>query len=257
MKARGPSRPHVAPRASTRPHVAPRASTWSLVALGALKSNSLQVFIDLWVRFEIRDRIAVDWFQTQSRRVNQPRGQNESQPRQSTREPASLRVGLWCSTGAQTKSQSLYIKKCIHPPDRPPHGAATRKFIHVCNFNFQKWCTMRISNLIYNYIFKKIYNCKYQKWCQVIVPTLVNVIVSKMFTIVISQMFANRNCKCDFQIISKVIYTYNYKHVYTYNCQQLFPSIASNIFTTIISKLFTIMISQMFAIIVPKRDFQL
>ena len=58
--ARGPSRPHVAPRASTRPHVAPRASTWSLVALGALKSNSLQVFIDLWVRFEIRDRIAVD-----------------------------------------------------------------------------------------------------------------------------------------------------------------------------------------------------
>ena len=58
--ARGPSRPHVAPRASTRPHVAPRASTWSLVALGALKSTSLQVFIDLWVRFEIRDRIAVD-----------------------------------------------------------------------------------------------------------------------------------------------------------------------------------------------------
>ena len=57
---RGPSRPHVAPRASTRPHVAPRASTWSLVALGALKSNCLQVFIDLWVRFEIRDRIAVD-----------------------------------------------------------------------------------------------------------------------------------------------------------------------------------------------------
>ena len=91
---RGPSWPLVASRGPTWPLVPPRGPSRPIVALGALKSNSLQVFIDLWFRFEIRDRIAVDRFQTQSRRVNQPRGQNESQPRQSTREPASLRVDL-------------------------------------------------------------------------------------------------------------------------------------------------------------------
>ena len=69
---RGPSWPLVAPRGPSWPLVAPRGPSRPIVALGALKSDS-------------RGRIALDSFQTPARPVNQPRGQSERQPRQSTR----------------------------------------------------------------------------------------------------------------------------------------------------------------------------
>ena len=124
----------MAPFGSPWPHEAPRGASWPLQSTKGPKRESAP-FSQPRGQNENRPPPSTKGAKTRIGPLSQPRGPKDKMricPLRQRNGSTRVCVGLRCSTGDQTKSHSLYIKKCIHlTPDRPPHGAATRSFCQI------------------------------------------------------------------------------------------------------------------------------
>ena len=125
----------MAPFGSPWPHEAPRGASWALQSTKGPKRESAP-FSQPRGQNENWPPPSTKGAKTRIGPLSQPRGPKDKMricPLRQRNGSTRVCVGLRCSTGDQTKSHSLYIKKCIHQtPDRPPHGAATR-ILYVYN----------------------------------------------------------------------------------------------------------------------------